>query len=187
MPTAPLSSSPQATRQPWPAIALHWLTVLALMASMLALWGRELLDDKGQRSILLTIHQQLGLLIWLALAARLLVRVSLGRVNVQADTPWPLRAAAAVAHGSLYAALFVQPLFGWIMTNAHGHPVRLLGRLQLPQLAEPDPDMADIWADRHLAMAWVMGVLIILHITAALWHHFYLRDGVLRSMLPGRP
>ncbi|CAH0356208.1 cytochrome b [Aquabacterium sp. CECT 9606] len=186
MSSAPIHPSPFAIRQPWPTVALHWFTVIALMVSMAAVWGREALDDKSQRAALLTIHQQLGLAIWLALAARLLVRAWLGRVNVQTGASWHLRAAAVLAHWSLYAALFVQPLFGWIMTNAHGHQVRLLGWIPLPQITEADPDLADMWADRHAAMAWVLGGLITLHIAAALWHHFILRDGVLRSIMPAR-
>lgn len=186
MPSAPTQSSPTAARQPWPTVALHWFTVLALVIGVLAVWTREALDDKTGRAALLTLHQQLGMLVWLALAARLVVRAWMGRVHVLADAPWHLRAAATLSHWALYAALFAQPLFGWIMTNAHGHEVRLLGGIPLPRLTEADPDLADVWADRHAAMAWVMGGLITLHIVAALWHHFYLRDGVLRSIMPAR-
>jgi len=32
------------------------------------------------------------------------------------------------------------------------------------------------------AILWIAG----LHAAAALYHHFFLRDGVLRSMIPGR-
>lgn len=177
--------SPSLTaRQPWPTIALHWFTVLALVIAVAAIWWREALDDKVVRDTLLAAHRQLGVLIWLALLARLLAKGLLPRVDASAPMPLQVRFAAALSHWALYAALFVQPLLGWVMTNAHGQPMRFLGLVDLPKLVDADPDLADLWADRHETLAWVLGGLIALHIAAALWHHFYLRDGVLRSIMP---
>ena len=38
----------------------------------------------------------------------------------------------------------------------------------------------------HALGAWALLGLVALHASAALFHHFALRDGVLRAILPGR-
>jgi cytochrome b561 len=38
--------------------------------------------------------------------------------------------------------------------------------------------------DVHGILAWVLFALICLHVAAALFHRFVLRDGVLHRMLP---
>jgi cytochrome b561 len=175
-----------APKQPWPTIALHWLTVLALITGLSALWWRETIDDKALRDVLLTLHRHMGLLVWLALAARLLVRFTLPRVDAAGPMPWHLRLAGALSHVTLYGLLFSLPLVGWLLTNAHGQPVKVLGLFTLPNLIDADPDVADTLADRHEALAWVLCGVVALHILAALWHHFWRRDNVLRSIMPGR-
>jgi cytochrome b561 len=179
-------STSSAPKQPWPTIALHWLTVLALLTGLSALWWREAVDDKALRDTLLTLHRHMGLLVWLALVARLLARGLLPRVDAAGPMPWHLRAAAALSHLTLYGLLFSLPLVGWMLTNAHGHPVRVLGLFNLPNLVAADPDEADVYAERHEVLAWVLAAMVALHIAAALWHHFFRRDDVLRSIMPGR-
>jgi cytochrome b561 len=173
-------------RQPWPIAALHWLTVLALATGLGAIWWREAVDASSLRSLLLGLHRHMGLLVWAALLARLLARHVLGRVDATGPMPWPMRAAAGLTHLALYALLFALPLLGWALSNAHGQTVQVLGVLSLPHLVDADPDMADVWADRHEAAAWALCALVSLHILAALWHHFVRRDGALRAILPGR-
>ena len=72
-----------------------------------------------------------------------------------------------------------------ILSDAQGKPVDLLGAT-LPALVGPDEDLADKLQIWHVDVAWVLLGLISLHIAAALWHHFVLRDRVLRMMLPKR-
>jgi hypothetical protein len=77
------------------------------------------------------------------------------------------------------------PLLGWALSNAEGKPVHLFG-LTLPALVSADEDLADTLQAWHLNAAWVLLGLVSLHVAAALWHHFVLRDEVLRRMLPKR-
>ncbi len=39
--------------------------------------------------------------------------------------------------------------------------------------------------ESHETLAWIAIALIVIHVSAALYHHFLRRDGVLRRMLPG--
>lgn len=167
-------------------MALHWLTVLALLVGLGALWWRDALDDTPARNALLTLHRHMGLLVWLALFARLLAPLRWPRVDAAGPRPLPMRLAAKLSHLILYGLLFCQPLAGWALTNARGQAVQALGLFNLPKLVDTDPDLAELWADRHDLLAWTLGGMVALHIAAALWHHFWRHDGVLRSIMPRR-
>ena len=56
--------------------------------------------------------------------------------------------------------------------------------VQLPNLVRPDPALASLTKAIHIFMSWCLLALVTLHMAAALWHGFVLKDGVLRRMLP---
>jgi cytochrome b561 len=132
---------------------------------------------------LLEGHRHFGLLVLLLFAVRVFVRARLGRLPAAAGTPWPMRVAAGATHVALYALLLAMPLLGWALSNAQGKPVHFLGAT-LPALVGDDEDLADRLQAWHIDAAWVLLALVCLHVAAALFHHFVLRDGVLRRMWP---
>lgn len=180
----PSSSTP---RHPWPTIALHWLTVLAIVVAACAIWGREAVHGRAWRDALLLVHRHAGWLVLPLLAARVLARLTLRPSAPAPRMPAWLRLAGAASHGLLYLCLAALPMAGWLLSNARGQTVTLFGRWPLPSLIAPDPDLADLWKDRHETLAWSLAALVTLHVLAALWHHLVRRDGVLRAMWPGRP
>ena len=42
----------------------------------------------------------------------------------------------------------------------------------------------DFFVATHETLAWVLGIVVALHVAAALKHHFIHKDDVLRRMLP---
>jgi len=54
----------------------------------------------------------------------------------------------------------------------------------IPDLLSKDQALAEILRGSHQALNYLMAVLVILHVAAALKHHWIDRDGVLSSMLP---
>jgi cytochrome b561 len=175
-----------AAKHSRPTIILHWGTVFAVVVMVAAIYLRELTEDKGIRQVLLEIHRQLGLLILVGVALRLWVRYWIGLADHSSKLPALMRWAATATHVVLYGMLIALPLLGWAATSAHGIDLKFLGVIQLPGLTGSDTDVAEQLDDYHKWVAYVLGGLIVLHASAALWHHFVRRDGVLTSMLPGR-
>lgn len=171
--------------QPRALVRLHWLTLLLLVLATVVIFTRDQVDGRQLRFWLLEIHRHLGLAVLALFAVRVLVRVRAGRVRAGDRHAWPLRAAAMLSHLALYACLLVLPMLGWLLSDALGNPVHLFG-LTLPHLTAADDDLADRALVWHQDVAWALLWLALLHAAAALWHHFVLRDGVLRSMLPRR-
>jgi cytochrome b561 len=167
--------------------AVHWSSALCLLVAVGAILVREGVGDKQWRMVLMETHRQLGLLVMLAVAARLYVRQRHGMQNHMQGLPWAKRFGAVACHWLLYGLLVGLPLLGWASTNAHNLNVHFLGILQLPTLANVDSELADELSDYHVLGAWVLLGTLCMHVGAALFHHFIRRDAVLWAMLPNRP
>jgi len=165
-------------------IALHWLSVIAIVIAATAALSRELTEDQPARTLLMTLHRQAGLVVLVALGLRLLARFSFGMKDFAHGLPLIMRLAAKSAHVALYATLLALPLLGWAVSNAHGVGLSLFGALPLPNLVQEDSDLADTLTDWHVWVAWGLLGLVAMHVAAALWHHLARRDGVLSAMLP---
>ena len=181
--SAPLAARP-VNRHSLAVRLMHWTTVLAMLAATAAALLRDALESPALRSLLMDIHRQAGLWVLLALVLRLAVRVGRGMADHAGATSPLLRITGLMAHLALYAMLLALPVLGWAVCNAHEVGVKLLGVIALPALVAPDADLADNLTDWHVIAAWAMLALVVLHVAAALWHHFIRRDGVLLAMLP---
>ena len=63
-----------ARRQPAATIAFHWGTVIAIVVGVVAVYLRDVFEDKAVRAVLLDLHRQLGILVLLCVPLRQLVR-----------------------------------------------------------------------------------------------------------------
>ncbi|WP_333676279.1 cytochrome b [Dyella sp.] len=170
-----------APARPRRLVLVHWLTVLCLLGAAIAILTRDEVSARAARQWLLEFHRHFGLFVLALFFIRLVVRARAGALASPGDTSIVARAAAALVHTALYVLLLVQPLLGWALSNAQDKPVHLFG-LTLPALVAADEDRADTLQTWHTNVAWLLLALIVLHVLAALWHHFVRRDGLLRAM-----
>ncbi|WP_425488848.1 cytochrome b [Dyella caseinilytica] len=166
-------------------VLLHWLTVFCLCGAAGLILLRDEVSGRALRQWLLEGHRHFGLFVLMLFVIRITVRLRVGRLASTANMPAFTRAAAALTHIVMYALLLALPLLGWALSSAQGKPVHLFGAT-LPALVGADDDLADSLQTWHVDAAWLLLALVILHVSAALWHHFILRDDILRKMLPGR-
>jgi cytochrome b561 len=76
------------------------------------------------------------------------------------------------------------PILGYLMSVADGRAVSFFGLFNLPNLISANQQMADFYFQTHSILGYVFAVLIGLHVAAALHHHFFIKDDVLKKMLP---
>lgn len=164
-----------------PAKFLHWAAAALIAAAFALVWIREDLPKGTLRAALLDWHQWAGLLVLLGLAVRLVVRFA-NKPGAGSAAPAWQRFAAWIAEAALYLMMLLQPLLGWLLASLKGHEVFLLG-ITLPSLAAPDRELAKQVSELHDTAGTLILVLVGLHVLAALYHRFWLRDGVLASML----
>lgn len=171
-------------RHPMLTIALHWGTVIVIIAGVSAMFIRDTAEERLIRQVLLDVHRQLGLIVLMGAGLRMLVRLRTRLGDYSSGSPPILQWAAKACHFVLYALLIALPLEGWILSNAHGISIALFGIVPLPNLIAPDSELADALSDYHIWLAWALLALVSMHATAAFWHHLVRRDGVLRAMCP---
>lgn len=171
--------------RPRKLVVLHWLTVLFVVLAATFILTRDQLDGRAVREWLLEGHRHAGLLVLLLFVIRVTLRIRYGKLQPGGNHPRILRLCAGMTHIALYALLLALPLLGWAMSSAAGTPVHFFG-LTLPPIVGEDDDLADNLQALHIDAAWALLAIATLHIAAALWHHFVVRDHTLRMMLPRR-
>lgn len=167
------------------AIVLHWLLALLIVGNFTLGWYMHDLPFSMARLKLFNWHKWAGVTILALSAARLLWRLT---HRPPADLPMPTwqQRAAHAAHGALYILFFAVPLSGWAYSSAAGFPIVLFGVLPLPDFVAADRAFSETIKPLHGALAFTLATVVLLHIGAALKHHFVDRDGLLLRMLPAR-
>jgi cytochrome b561 len=175
-------------------VSLHWMTVAAIIAQyVLAEAAKERESEPAGILSAANLHTSLGIAVLALAVLRLLWRlVELPPTPPVGMKPYEI-AMARVVHIVFYFLLFAIPLSGWALATTDHQPLSFFGLFELPQLRfEAQLPIGDGTLDKeqletvHEVLFNVLLGLALLHVAAALKHHFFDHDGVLRSMLPGR-
>jgi len=149
-------------------------------------YATRFVDDNSTLGELLTVHRSLGACVWTVAALRLLWRQTFAHLP-----PFPLHMpkvqqwTAKASEYAMYVLLLAQPATGLADTLFRGHPFALF-ESTIPALFPRLPAVFKLAHTAHEYGAVALLGLIGLHATAALFHHFVLRDDVLQAMLPWR-
>ena len=164
---------------------MHWLVagliicqyVLAELADY-ARTDQALLKQLG----LLANHKSVGMSILLIAAIRLLYRIFQPAPALPKTMPnWQQRLSNG-SHFLLYALLFALPISGWLMSSATAYSVSWFNLFAIPDLIAPNESRADQLAAIHYYLGRALLILAVVHIAAALKHHFIDKDDVLSRM-----
>jgi cytochrome b561 len=164
------------------AIALHW-TIAALI--LFNLWLGFAHDALPRDWRVMPVHKAIGMLVLALSLVRLGWRLAHRVPDPAPGTPRWTHAAATAAHWLFYVLLIALPVTGWLMVSgaAVRRPLTFFGLFDIPYL--PVGRAANQWGgEAHEIMGFLMAGLLILHVAAALWHHFGRRDATLAHMIP---
>ena len=163
---------------------LHWASaLLALTILTLGYYSTTIHDHSVLKNIFF-FHKSLAMTLLPIMLFRLIWRW-LNPTPKHAGMSGLQTLAATGVHYLLYISLFTMVFSGWGMSSWGGHAVSFWGlNLALPVVL--DKTFGHLLASIHLWAAWTLFSLIVLHLLAALYHHFFLRDNVLSGMLPQR-
>jgi cytochrome b561 len=165
------------------AIAFHW-TIAALV--ILNLIGGLFHDAMPRDWGVMPMHKATGVTILLLSLGRLAWRLTHQPPAASSDLPAWERALAKTVHWGFYVLMIVVPLTGWAMvSNAEKlRPLEWYGLFPIPYLPVSRAT-ADVAHEGHELLGYLFAALVVLHVAAALRHHFILRDSVVRRMTPG--
>jgi cytochrome b561 len=163
-------------------IALHWLIAMAVIG-MLA-FGLYLEDQPRGLDYerLVGWHGAIGVVVLLAGVLRLGWRLIEGMpAPLGAPLPWQTLLAKAV-HWFIIAAIILMPVTGLMMSLGHGRMINVFSVFVIGPYA-PNHDLADFGSSLHGKLAKLIIAALVLHVGAALKHHFWDHDGTLKRML----
>ena len=184
------------TRYDSVAMSLHWVMALLILLDFALAMSFSRFDpgDALYLPSAYDLHMAVGMCVLILSVARVIWRLTHRRPPLP-DMAMPLRRLARASHFLLYAFMVVAPVSGWLVLSLRHKATSVFGLFRwvwpsLPAIAHmPRPERV-FWHDEflplHIRISYVGMVLVALHVTAALYHHFGRRDEVLVRMLPLR-
>jgi cytochrome b561 len=166
------------------AQAFHWIIAALIVTQFTLGWMGEDLPLGIHKLSLLARHKSFGMTVLMLAILRLIWRLFNRPPELPAGMSSTERLLARGTHVAFYALLFIMPLTGWLMSSAKNYSVSWFGRFTWPDLIAPNERAFDVLRNTHDALSWLLFALAILHILAALKHHFWHKDDVLLRMLP---
>lgn len=94
-----------------------------------------------------------------------------------------LKAMTHIMHIALYIVLILMPVTGCLLSWSAGRTVPVLYLFNLPNIIQTNPEFKAIIKPTHIYLSWIVGVMVIGHIAAALKHHLIDKDNVFKSMM----
>ena len=161
---------------------LHWIIALLIVWNVVSGIGHEALP-RDQRAVVMGLHISSGVTILVLSLVRLAWRLGHKPPPLPVGmTGWQV-ALAHGTHWAFYALMILLPVSGWIIVSDAPFPIRWFGLLTVPKLgvAHGSP-IAEAAEEGHEVMGLVMALLVVLHVVAALWHQFHVRDNLLSRM-----
>jgi cytochrome b561 len=183
-------ASESSNRYTGVAIGLHWLMALMILGSLGMGWYMSDLPFSPQRLKYYNWHKWAGVTLLAVAVLRLLWRLThrppaLSERIRRAMPPWQHQ-VAEWTHRLMYLLFFAVPLLGWAYSSAAGFPIVWFGVLPLPDFVPKDKALSEAIKPFHAIAAYTLLTLVVLHVAAALKHHFVDRDGLLARIGLGR-
>ena len=168
-----LRSSP--TRYGAMAASIHWLSALAVILVWIS--GRVMDNAKDAVGSILPVHVSLGLLVGVLTLFRILWWVAFDRqpapiAGMSTAQTW----AARLVHWGLYGAMVLMVASGVAMLALTGAVPAIFSGGPLPRFNEVAPSGV------HGLVSWLLALLVLGHVAAALWHQLVTRDGLIGRM-----
>lgn len=162
----------------------HWWTVLLILIQLplgIAMTKyAELTNFAAPSGQMYDAHKLIGMAVLVLAVARLWYRISHGApADEPSLEPWQ-RLVSHVTHWAIYALLLVVPMVGWLAVSAYG-PFAPFG-IPLPSLLAQNDALAERLFGLHKAVAFLLLLLVGMHVGAALFHYVIRKDGVLNRM-----
>ena len=164
---------------------LHWLTLVIVVVLLAISWKTGDMPRGPEKLELVMLHASFGLLLLFLLPARLHWRWINVTPAPSSQLPGWLQVLSRVVHYGLYVLLIAQALSGMARFATAGYDVPFFGLFNAPFPMKKDEAMNELAGATHEILPILLIILLALHVVAALYHHFVLKDDTLRRMTCG--
>lgn len=171
------------------AILFHWVIAGLFIGQLTLGLTTQWVHSMALQFTLIQWHKSFGFLILGLSVLRLAWAGIQPRPNAVATLGTLERRAAVLVQGLLYALLLAVPLAGWALVSSStlDVPSFAFNLVIIPDLPLARSETTEkFWREIHQWLAYGAAAVAAGHIVAALRHHFWLGDSVLKRMLrPG--
>jgi len=166
------------------SMLLHWVVALVVVVTFgLGLWMVELTYYDPWYNKAPWVHKGIGALLFLVVVVRIAWRrISPLPLPLSSHAVWECLVAKLV-HYLLYLVMLLTMVSGYLISTADGRALPVFGIIELPALISGVDQQAEIAGKIHFVLACTLIGLAILHMLAALKHHFLDQDRTLLRML----
>jgi cytochrome b561 len=175
---------------------LHWGTAVLFLGSYISVYYRHWFTEEKtpENWTALQLHLSIGVTIAVVVALRIVWRISSRVPDLEPGTKLEHLAAHA-GHYALYAIMIIMPITGYVGTGVNTEYffifdipkfedtqlfVSLVSNglgITFPEFEEPID-----FIHKEILGAWLVWILILGHVSAALYHHFVKEDKTLQKM-----
>lgn len=164
------------------SIFFHWLMAILIIIMLCIGFYAANFTTGDLKKTLFFYHKATGILI-LGLAV---LRLGWRFVNILPSLHFLPRWERVIAYyvqWLFYGFMFFLPLSGWLMSSAANKPISFFGLFFVPLLVAPNRPLASVFAESHEYLAYALIFFLALHTAAALKHHFFDKNNILKRIL----
>lgn len=165
----------------------HWVVATLFILQFYWIGAKKyVLPPKSELGIkyLVSYHKPVGTILLVVGILMVLWRFINIKPYYLKEMPAWEKVIAKITQYLLYICILLMPLSGVMMTRFSGRTIDMFGYFTIPAFAQKNQDMASLFHEIHEYVGYVAFFIIILHTLAALKHHFYDKDNILKRMLP---
>jgi cytochrome b561 len=161
------------------AIAIHWLTAILIIGMIIAGVLSASSDDDATKIAILRIHAPVGMAILALTLARIAWWLFADKKPADVTGQTPRRAAVSKwVYRLFYVLMIAMPISGSLLFGMSGAPEVVFDGAAKPMPVFFDYNLFFV----HMAGGITLIALLILHVGAALYHQFILKDRLLSRM-----
>lgn len=162
---------------------LHWLMAIAIFF-MFAI-GITMINVRlsPMKLELFIVHKSVGITLLLLIGLRITWRLLNPAPRPSKHISNFQQKLVFLGQLTMYALLIAIPISGWVINSAANFPLKWFGLFEIPAITEPNIMLEDFAKTTHLVLICILAAILLMHISAALHHHFIKRNDVLKRML----
>ncbi len=164
---------------------LHWLIAAGIFTLLFLGIEQSDMERGDAKNYIRFIHGSVATVVLMLMTARLFWRFVSPPPGHPDGIPNWQRTSSTLVHWGLYICVFVQLSAGAMVIGTAGKGLPMFGFFSIPLPVEENHDNHEWWEGIHEFMWRPLAALIVLHVLAALYNHFIVKNNVLRRMTIG--
>lgn len=164
--------------------SLHWLIAGVMIFLIWLGWymtGLTYYDPNYYQFI--ELHKSLGMAILMLLGLKLAWALLSPLPKLDGGLNKWEYGAAWFTHKILWMMIIFLPLTGYLISTSADAPISFFALFDFPAVMSVSNDLRDMSITAHYYLAYVGAVFVVVHLLAALKHHFINKDDTLRRIL----